>query len=181
MPDSPLIKANCIPRLPSSLKLKDFDGSVTLVSTFSWLVLIDSVCMVILDSSVNLTYTEIKPVQKQVMSHLPQNLCLVSFGELTKTKSQNPTQGRQLKAEGNRQRGIRTLMQFLWTIFSVFVGKWILCFTSKVYMKNIVLDLWDDSSRIEFKEEYSNLMEEVKGVLNLTQLFWYGKNNKSKM
>jgi hypothetical protein len=41
-----------------------------------------------------------------------------------------------------------------------------------VYMKNIVLDLWDDSSRIEFKEEYSNLMEEVKGVLNLTQVVW---------
>jgi hypothetical protein len=109
------------------------------------------------------------------MSHLPQNLRLVSSGELTKTKSQNPTQGRQSKAEGNRRRWIRTLMQFLWTIFSVFVGKWILCFTSKVYMKNIVLDLWDDSSRIEFKEEYSNLMEEVKGVLNLTQVVWYGK------
>ena len=103
MPESPLIKANCIPRLPSSLKVKDFDGSVALVSTFSWLVLIDSVCMVILDSSVNLTYTEIKPVQKQVMSHLPQNHRLVSSGELTKTKSQNPAQGRRSKAEGNRR------------------------------------------------------------------------------
>ena len=47
-------------------------------------------------------------------------------------------------------------------------------------MKNLVLDLWDDSSRIQFKEEYSNLMEEEKGVLNLTQLVWYGKNNESK-
>ena len=47
-------------------------------------------------------------------------------------------------------------------------------------MKNLVLDLWDDSSRIQFREEYSNLMEEEKGVLNLTQLVWYGKNNESK-
>jgi len=52
MPESPLIKANCIPRLPSSLKLKDFDGSVSLVSTVSWLGLNDSVCMIILDFSV---------------------------------------------------------------------------------------------------------------------------------
>ena len=52
MPESPLIKANCIPRLPSSLKLKDFDGSVFFVSTVSWLGLNDSVCMVILDLSV---------------------------------------------------------------------------------------------------------------------------------
>ena len=47
-------------------------------------------------------------------------------------------------------------------------------------MKNIVLDLWNDSSRIEFKEEYSNIIEEVKGVLNLTQLVWYEKDNESK-
>ena len=47
-------------------------------------------------------------------------------------------------------------------------------------MKNIVLDLWDDSSRIQFKEEYSNLLEEEKGVLNLTQLVWYEKDNESK-
>ena len=47
-------------------------------------------------------------------------------------------------------------------------------------MKNIVLELWDDSSRIQFKEEYSNLLEEEKGVLNLNQLVWYGKNNESK-
>ena len=53
-------------------------------------------------------------------------------------------------------------------------------FNKKVYMKNIVLDLWDDSSRIQFKEEYSNLLEEEKEILNLTQLVWYGKNNKSK-
>ena len=175
MPESPLIKANCIPRLPSSLKLNDFDESVTLVSTFSWLVLIDSVCMVILYSSVNLAYTEIKPVQKQVMSHLPQNHRLVSSGMLTKTKSQNPAQGRRSKAEGNRRRWIRTLMQFLWMIFSAFIGIWLVCFTTKLYLKNIVLDLWDDSSRIQFKEEYSNLMEEEKEILNLTQLVWYGK------
>ena len=127
-----------------------------------------------------LAYLEIKPVQNQVMSHLPLNLRLASYGELTKTKSQNPAQGRRSKAEGNRQRWIRTLMQFLCMIFSVFIGIWLLCFTSKVYMKNIVLDLWDDSSRIQFKEEYSNLLEEEKGVLNLTQLVWYGKNNKSR-
>ena len=176
MPESPLIKANCIPRLPSSLKLKDFDGSVTLVSTFSWLVLIDSVCMVILDSSVWI-WLILKSNQSRSKSCLIffQIHRLVSSGELTKTKSQNPTQGRQSKAEGNRRRWIRTLMQFLWTIFSVLIGIWLLCFTSKVYMKNIVLDLWDDSSRIEFKEEYSKFMEEVKGVLNLTQLVWYGK------
>ena len=89
------------------------------------------------------------------MSHLPQNPRLVSSGELTKTKSQNQAQGRRSKAEGNRRWWIRTLIQFLWTIFSVLIGIWILCFTSKVYMKNIVLDLWDDSSRIQFKEEYS--------------------------
>ena len=65
-------------------------------------------------------------------------------------------------------------------IFSVFIGIWLLRFTSKVYMKNIVLDLWDDSWRIQFKEEYLNLMEEEKGVLNLTQLVRYGKNNKSR-
>ena len=163
MPESPLIKANCIPRLPSSLKLKDFEGSVTLLSTFSWLVLIDSVCMVIMNSGLILAYIEIKPVQKQVMSHLPQNLRLVSSGELTKTKSQNPAQGRRSKAEGNRRRWIRTLMQFLWMIFFVFFGLWLLCFTSKVYMKNIVLDLCDDSSRIQFKDEYSNLMDEECG------------------
>ena len=129
----------------------------------------------------NLAYTEFKPVQKQVMSHLPQNLRLVSCGELTKTKSQNSAQGRRSKAEGNKRRWIRTLIQFLWTIFSVFIGIWLLCFTSKVYMKNIVLDLWDDSSRILFNEEDSNLMEEVKGVLNLTQLVWNGKNNESRI
>ncbi len=128
----------------------------------------------------NLAYTEFKPVQKQVMSHLPQNLRLVSSGELTKTKSQNPTQGRRSKAEGNRRRWIRTLMQFLWMIFSLFLGIWLLCFTPKVYMKNIVLDLWNDSSRILFNEEDSNLMEEVKGVLNLTQLVWNGKNYESR-
>ena len=61
-----------------------------------------------------------------------------------------------------------------------FIGILLLFLTSKVYMKIIVLDLWDDSSRIQFKEEYSNLMEEEKGVLNLTQLVWYGKNNESK-
>ena len=60
--------------------------------------------MVVLDSSVYLAYTEIKPAQKQVMSHLPQNPRLVSSGELTKTKSQNPAQGRRSKAEGNRRR-----------------------------------------------------------------------------
>ena len=127
-----------------------------------------------------LAYTEIKPVQKQVMSHLPQNHRLVSSGELTKTKSQNPAQGRRSKAEGNRRRWIRTLMQFLWMIFSVSNRIWLLFLISKVYMKKIVLDLWDDSSRIQFREEYSNLMEEEKGVLNLTQLVWYGKNNESK-
>jgi len=52
----------------------------------------------------NLAYTEIKPVQKQVMSLLPQNHRLVSSGELTKTKSQNPAQGRRSKAEGNRRQ-----------------------------------------------------------------------------
>ena len=41
-------------------------------------------------------------------------------------------------------------------------------FNIKVYMKIIVLDLWEDSSRIQFREEYSNLMEGEKGVLNLT-------------
>ena len=102
------------------------------------------------------------------------------FRRVNKNQSQNPSQGRRSKAEGNRRRWIRTLMQFLWMIFSVFIGIWLLCFTSKVYMKNIVLDLWDDSSRIQFKEEYSNLMEGEKGVLNLIQLVWYGKNNESK-
>ena len=114
------------------------------------------------------------------MSHLPQNHRLVSSGELTKTKSQNPAQGRRSKAEGNRQRWIRTLMQFLWMILSVFIRIWLLCFTSKVYMKIIVLDLWDDSSWIQFKEEYSNLLEEEKEVLNLTKLVWNEKNNESK-
>ena len=103
----------------------------------------------------NLAYTEFKPVQKQVMSHLPQNLLLVSSGELTITKLQNPAQGRRSKAEGNRRRWIRTLMQFLWKIYSVFIGILILCLTSKVYMKIIVLDLWEDSSRIQFRQEYS--------------------------
>ena len=51
-----------------------------------------------------LAYIEIKPVQKQVMSYLPQNPRLVSSGELTETKSQNPAQGRRSKAEGNRRR-----------------------------------------------------------------------------
>ena len=127
----------------------------------------------------NLAYTEFKPVQKQVMSHLPQNLRLVSSGELTKTKSQNPAQGRRSKAEGNRRRWIRTLMQFLWTIYSVFIGILLLCLTSKVYMKILVLDLWDDSSRIQFREEYSAYGGR-KGILNLTQLVWYGKNNESR-
>ena len=105
MHESPLIKANCIPRLPSSLKLKDVDGSVSLVSTVSWLGLNDSVCMVIFRfQCLILAYTEFKPVQKQVMSHLPQNHRLVSSGELTKTKSQNPAQRRRSKAEGNRRR-----------------------------------------------------------------------------
>ena len=114
------------------------------------------------------------------MSHLPHNHRLVSSEELIKTKSQNPTQGRRSKAEGNRRRWIRTLIQFLW-IFSVFIWIWLPYLTSKVYMKNIVLDLWDDSSRIQFKEEYSNLLEEEKGVLNLTQLVWYGKIIKVEM
>ena len=126
-----------------------------------------------------LAYIEFKPVQKQVMSHLPQNLRLVSSGELTKTKSQNPAQGQRSKAEGNRRRWIRTLMQFLWTIYSVFIGILLLCLTSKVYMKIIVLDLWDDSSRIQFREEYSAYGGR-KGILNLTQLVWYGKNNESR-
>ena len=39
----------------------------------------------------------------------------------------------------------------------LFRFNWILLLflTSNVYMKIIVLDLWDDSSRIQFREEYS--------------------------
>ena len=115
----------------------------------------------------------IKPVQKQVMSYLPQNLRLVSSGELTKTKSQNPALGRRSKAEGNRRRWIRTLMQFLWTIFSLFLGIWILCFTPKIYMKNIVLDLWNDSSRIKFKEEFKSYGGSKGGLKPYsTRLIW---------